>query len=76
MDHITSVEQLLLFGISSVAGVVVFLWRQLSQLATTIREEMHAAQVRVEADLKECREDREALWRELAGRVKPQAPPG
>ena len=50
----TSLVGLLLGGLSVLSGVVLHLYRQVEKNTEAIR-----------ADLKECREDREALWKSI-----------
>lgn len=50
----TSLVGLLLGGLSVLSGVVIHLYKQVEKNTEAIK-----------ADLKECREDREALWKAI-----------
>ena len=50
----TSLVGLLLGGLSVLSGVVIHLYKQVERNTEAIK-----------ADLKECREDREALWKSI-----------
>ena len=50
----TSLVGILIAGLSALSGVVLHLYKQVEKNTEAIR-----------ADLKECREDREALWKSI-----------